>query len=311
MNNLIKKPLFWTNVVAFSVAGLVIAGVAFGWTNPSGTPPAGSGAVNADTSGNVGIGISASTAYKLNVSGKSRGTEICIGSECRSSWPLETAGTPLLNRVTKFTDVGSVKKIGNSIIFDNGTNVGIGNDAPTKKLDVVGGVKATEFCIGTNCLTGLGPFVANKIPKAVTATTLGDSQITDNGTNVGIGIIAPATPARKLHVGAVGFRLTPGALPATPAAGDIAIDSAAGNKLKWYNGTAWVTSAPAAICTYSGRTYSTGAKCKVAYTPCTHITSFSFSGSSSYTLNTCSSDGSWLVSYPSFTCASPGLPVDC
>ncbi len=228
------------NIVSFSLAGLLFAGLAFGWTNPSGTPPAGSGALNADTSGNVGIGTSASVSYKLNVSGKSRGTELCIGSVCRSTWPsagLGITGTPALNKMTKFTDVTSgAVKIGNSIVVDDGT-----------KLDVAGQVKATGFCIGTNCLTGWGPFSANKIPKAVTATTLGDSAITDSAGNIGVGIV---TPARKLHVGAVGFRLTSGVLPSSPATGDIAIDSADGNKFKWYDGTAWKT-ATAAVANYA------------------------------------------------------------
>lgn len=56
------------NIIAFSIAGLVVAGVAFGWTNPSATPPGGSGAIAVDTSGNVGIGILAPTA-KLDVNG--------------------------------------------------------------------------------------------------------------------------------------------------------------------------------------------------------------------------------------------------
>lgn len=35
----------------------------------------------------------------------------------------------------------------------NSGNVGIGTAAPTKKLDVNGGVKGSQFCLGTNCIT--------------------------------------------------------------------------------------------------------------------------------------------------------------
>lgn len=68
---MIKKPLFWTNVVAISVTGLLIAGVAFGWNNPTGAPPGGNGAITVDSSGNVGIGTISPTS-KLQVNGKLR-----------------------------------------------------------------------------------------------------------------------------------------------------------------------------------------------------------------------------------------------
>ncbi len=54
--------------------------------------------------------------------------------------------------------------------------------------------------------------------------------------------IGTTNPARKLHInGTDGMRLNPSALPGTPAAGDIAIDSGDSNRLKWHNGTAWQT----------------------------------------------------------------------
>ncbi len=68
MKKLLTRSLFWTNVAAFTITGLVVAGVAFGWTNPTDAPPTGSGAITADPSGNVGIGISVPTV-KLDVNG--------------------------------------------------------------------------------------------------------------------------------------------------------------------------------------------------------------------------------------------------
>ncbi|HAG91828.1 MAG TPA: hypothetical protein DCL41_08145, partial [Bdellovibrionales bacterium] len=58
-----------------------------------------------------------------------------------------------------------------------------------------------------------------------------------SGGNVGIGT---ATPGRLLHVEGP-IRVAASALPGTPAAGDIAIDSGDGNKLKYYNGSGWQT----------------------------------------------------------------------
>jgi hypothetical protein len=64
--------------------------------------------------------------------------------------------------------------------------------------------------------------------------------IVKNDGKVGIG---DSNPERTLHVaGTDGMRLVASALPSTNlVAGDIAIDSSDGNKLKWYNGTAWQT----------------------------------------------------------------------
>ncbi len=61
MTSLIKKPLFWTNVAAFTVTGLMVAGLAFAWTNPSAAPTVGNGALKVDsTTGKVGINLGAS-----------------------------------------------------------------------------------------------------------------------------------------------------------------------------------------------------------------------------------------------------------
>ena len=59
--------------------------------------------------------------------------------------------------------------------------------------------------------------------------------ILQNG-NVGIGTTAPE---RLLHVNGV-LRMTASTTPGAPAAGDIFVDSADSNKLKYYNGSAWV-----------------------------------------------------------------------
>jgi hypothetical protein len=54
--------------------------------------------------------------------------------------------------------------------------------------------------------------------------------------------INTASPARTLQIaGTDGMRLNPSALPGSPAAGDIAVDSTGNNILKWYNGTTWIS----------------------------------------------------------------------
>ncbi len=79
-------------------------------------------------------------------------------------------------------------------------NIGIGSNNPTQKLDVNGTVKATAFVGDGSALTGISTIsglTTNKITKAASSTTIADSQIFDNGTNVGIGSLLPV---QKLDV---------------------------------------------------------------------------------------------------------------
>jgi hypothetical protein len=62
-----------------------------------------------------------------------------IGAQALLTNPITGTGTA--NFVPKFT--GSTT-IGNSQIFDNGTNVGIGTTTPTQKLDVQGNITITK-----------------------------------------------------------------------------------------------------------------------------------------------------------------------
>ena len=110
------------------------------------------------------------------------------------------------NYVSKFT---TEFNIGDSQIFDNGTSVGIATDTPNAsyKLDVNGSLKATSIVKSggtsaeylkadgsvstlTNPITGTG--TTNYLPKFTGSSALGNSQIFDNGTSVGIGTASPA-----------------------------------------------------------------------------------------------------------------------
>lgn len=89
--------------------------------------------------GNLGVGTTTPT-QRLDVAGYVKGqTGLCIGSDCRISWPGGgLTGSGSTNYVPKWTGTSS---LGNSLIYDNGTNIGIGTTSPQAKLDVVGGIR--------------------------------------------------------------------------------------------------------------------------------------------------------------------------
>lgn len=74
----------------------------------------------------------------LTVDGTISGTTFCISSDCKTAWPSggggSVTGTGTTNKVAKWT--GSTA-IGDSIIYDDGTKVGIGA-SPSRLLDVSG-----------------------------------------------------------------------------------------------------------------------------------------------------------------------------
>lgn len=82
-------------------------------------------------------------------------------------------------------------------------------------------------------LSGSG--TSGYVPFYSSSSALGNSSVYYDGTNVGIGT---TSPSRLLHVNGP-IRVTASALPGTPAAGDVAVDSGDSNKLKWYDGSGW------------------------------------------------------------------------
>ena len=88
------------------------------------------------------------------------------------------AGSGTTNYVPKFT---SSSAIGNSQIFDNGTNVGIGTASPSSKLDVSGTATATNLSV-TNNATVSGTATATNLSVTTNATVGGTLIVTGNTT---------------------------------------------------------------------------------------------------------------------------------
>ena len=170
---------------------------------------------------NVGIGT-ATPGAKLDISGQvkitggSPGVDKILVSDASglATWQTLGTGTLLPGIAGQTLRHNGTKWIANSVIFNDGTNVGIGTASPGAALEVAGQVKITGGTPGagkvltsdaaglatwqTPAAAGLGGSgTANYLPKFTAATTLGNSLVYDNGTNVGIGT---AGPAYKLQI---------------------------------------------------------------------------------------------------------------
>lgn len=137
---------------------------------------------------------------KLAVDSSGNIIEIPIGAG-----PVDGSGTT--NYVTKWTDADT---IGNSQIFDNGTNVGIGTASPTYKLEISGALRSTGTLYSDNgSLAGalnLGQIVsigsswtsyANLVFTMHNGGGFSDIMKLQGNGNVGIGTSSPIT---KLHI---------------------------------------------------------------------------------------------------------------
>jgi hypothetical protein len=98
------------------------------------------------------------------------------------------SGSGTANYVPKFT---ASQTVGNSLIFDNGTNVGISTNSPNSKLDVLGTIRASAsstqfFEIGYD--TGANQGYIQSVQNGVAYR---NTLINPNGGSVGIGSSSP------------------------------------------------------------------------------------------------------------------------
>src|SRR3989344_3971988 len=133
MITFMKSRSYFARSLALSLA-LLLAGAVAAWTGPSSAPPNGNVAAPVNVSGTAQV---KSGGFWASSVGSDSG--YCIGASCITSWPSGGSGftgSGSTNYLTKF--IGATA-LGNSLIYDNGTNVGIGETAPGSKLSVSGG----------------------------------------------------------------------------------------------------------------------------------------------------------------------------
>ncbi len=193
------------------------------------------------SSSNVGIGIT-SPAQKLDVAGTVQMTGFKLTTAPISGYVLTSdaagvgtwqaaaggiGGSGTTNYISKWT-AGTT--LGNSIIYDNGTNVGIGTTSPSGKLSVVG--SSNDFGLDTGVYPGIGRIwyksdgtgYGLSIGRKAIDNSYSDYVYIKDGGNVGIGI---TSPAQKLDVAGTvqmtGFKLT-----TAPISGYVLTSDAAG-----------------------------------------------------------------------------------
>jgi len=129
-----------------------------------------------DTDGSIGLpaygsGTNTGTlAYKLGVDSSGNIIETAVGAGA-----VDGSGTA--NYITKWTDADT---IGDSIIFDNGTNIGIGTTSPSQKLHVSGNLRVTGAYYDSNN----SPGTANQVlVSTITGTDWIDQEAINSGSS--------------------------------------------------------------------------------------------------------------------------------
>jgi hypothetical protein len=162
-------------IAAFITGTIFTSFLVVAWTGPTSPPP----------SGNVAAPINVGTTDQIKDGG--------LGVNA-----LAVFGNAILSGASRYLNFGTIA---------GASGYGLRDSAGTMQFKNAGG-SWTAIGSGSSSLGGSG--TANYLPKFTTTTTLGNSQIFDNGMNVGIGT---ASPGQKLDVVGGGVRIQASAVP--------------------------------------------------------------------------------------------------
>ncbi len=208
--------------------------------------------VNALTIGTSGTDISSTVATStttpvitLNVPTASAANRGALSAADWTTFNNKVGGSGTTNFVPKFT--GSAT-IGDSSIFDDGTNVGIGTSSPANTLEIKQGTAGNSGLRFTNLNSS--SVATTSASKVLGLNSTGDVILTNIPGTQNIVDFSTATPTTS------GVVFTPN----TPADESVVYQSAVDNSLWTYNGTTYVTyTAPSSTAWFtSGTTNDAG-----------------------------------------------------
>ena len=150
----------------------------------------------------------------INIAGAGTASQVILGDLTLTDLPVGTVkGTGTVNFVSKWSAADTLQ---DSIIFDDGTSVGIGTDDPQDKLEVQGSIYATPVAyssnedayalrMGANSSTAFDMGIKIKSNSAgVPYMSLRSHNTEDllvlESTNVGIGLVLSKTKIGRAHV---------------------------------------------------------------------------------------------------------------
>lgn len=112
-------------------------------------------------------GFNITNVGEIVVNGKIIASILCIGNDCKSSWPSVMESDPFwFSNISRISIGYLIKRdesgIAQSIIYEKNGKIGIGTGNPQDTLEVFGNItasgviRANKICVGTNCIDILG-----------------------------------------------------------------------------------------------------------------------------------------------------------